>query len=292
MQEQLIYTNSNGESVEFSTTSIYHCNVSTDVDGLTDIKNTVYTSSAMEQHGDTYIGHHIEPRDIEISGSINTKSKSEALTYRRELARILSPERAGTLLYVADDFRRVINVKPEDALGVSRKKVLFDFDVNFIACSPFWTMETESKDEIADWVASWEFDAEIDADDGMIFAYREPSLIVNCYNDGDVDTGLRIVFTAIGSVVNPQLMNIGTGEYIQINQTLQSGDTVTVNTAYGQKGATLLRNGVETNYFRYIDVDSTFMQLGSGDNLLRYAADDGLDNLEVTVYHKPEYLGV
>ena len=54
----------------------------------------------------------------------------------------------------------------------------------------------------------------------------------------------------------------------------------------------LTRNGVETNIYRYMDVDSTFLQLDIGDNTFRYDADDGLSNLEVTVYFAQKYLGV
>ena len=41
-----------------------------------------------------------------------------------------------------------------------------------------------------------------------------------------------------------------------------------------------------------MDADSTFLLLDIGDNIFGYDADDGLSNLEVTVYFVQKYLGV
>lgn len=83
-----------------------------------------------------------------------------------------------------------------------------------------------------------------------------------------------------------------TGEYIQLNVTMQTGDLIEVNTKYGSKGAKLVRDGVESDYFRYVDVDSTFMQLAIGDNNFRYDAAGGVNSLEVAIFYNAEYLGV
>ena len=76
--EKLIYTNERGESLEFSTASIYHCNVSKDVDGIAGVTNVLYSTNSMGQHGDTYVGQRIEARDIDITGHINAKDKAQA----------------------------------------------------------------------------------------------------------------------------------------------------------------------------------------------------------------------
>ena len=126
----------------------------------------------------------------------------------------------------------------------------------------------------------------------MELGYREPSVIVNVYNEGDVKSGMRIVFSAIGTVVNPSLLNVNTQEYIKVNAIMEAGDVITVNTEYGKKGATLTRAGETTDYFRHIDVDSTFMQLDIGDNVFRYDAEEGAAALEASIYHNNKYLGV
>lgn len=294
MYEKLVYTNEKGDSVEFGIDSIYHCNVSKDVDGIVGVTNAVHSTNSMGQHGDTYVGQRIEARDIDIAGHINTRDKQQSYELRRQLLKVLNPELDGTLMYEYGSFRRVINCRIHGKPDVRRKKVLQEFSIPLECLNPFWREESEEKEDIASWVEAWEFPCEIDLDDphSMIFGYRAESVIVNCYNEGDVSTGMRVRFTALGTVRNPIILNVDTEEFIKLNVTMKTGDVIEVNTKYGSKGAELLRDGVKTDYFRYIDVDSTFMQLDIGDNNFRYDADSGVDFLEVTIFFNKEYLGV
>ena len=290
--EKLIYINSRGETLEFSTTSVFHCNVSKDVTGIAGIDNTIYKTNSMGQHGDTYIGQRFEPREISIAGSIDSKDKDRVLELRRRAEKILNAELDGKLVYQYKDFVRVIDCKVDGRPDFKRKKVFMQYDIPLICCSPFWKEETEAKKDIAAWVPSWEFDFEI-PEEGIEMGYREPSVIVNVYNEGDVKSGMRVEFRAVGTVVNPILLNVNTQEYIKLIDTeMEAGDVITINTEYGRKGAILTRGGETTDYFRHIDVDSTFMQLEIGDNVFRYDAEGGLTNLEASIYHYNKYLGV
>lgn len=291
-QERLIYTNANGDSLEFSVKSGYYVNVSKDVKGIADIKNTLYTTSSMGQHGETFISQNINSRDIDISGVINRTDKDAMLLLRRAMQKILNPELDATITYVYGNFKKVIDVKVDSAPVFTRGNVFEKFTVQLFCPSPFWRDETETRKDIASWVGSFHFELEIPEDEGIVFGYRQPSVIVGVYNGGDVATGMRVAFKATGTVVNPLLLNINTQEYIKVNATLEAGETVVVNTEYGNKGATKTDGSTEIDYFRYVDVDSTFMQLQIGDNVYRYNADSGLDSLEVTIYYSPKYLGV
>ena len=127
---------------------------------------------------------------------------------------------------------------------------------------------------------------------GWEIGYRQESLIVNVYNAGDVPSGIRITFTALGEVRNPALLNVNTRDFVKFNIVLAAGDVLTVSTGYGEKEVTLNHNGIITDAFRHIDVDSTYLQLEVGDNLFRYSADSNEENLEVTIYHNDCYSGV
>ena len=121
-------------------------------------------------------------------------------------------------------------------------------------------------------------------EEGIELGYREPSVIVNVYHEGDVKSGMRVEFKAIGTVVNPVLLNVNTQKYLKlIDTTMVAGDVITINTDYGSKGATLTRDGEAIDYFRHIDADSTFMQLAIGDNVFRYDAESGVTALEATI---------
>lgn len=83
-----------------------------------------------------------------------------------------------------------------------------------------------------------------------------------------------------------------TREEIKINKTLKSGEVVLVNTNYGNKTITGIVDGNEENYFAYLDLDSVFIQLATGDNEFRWGADTNENNLEVNVIFNPQFLGV
>lgn len=290
--EKLTYINSRGETLEFGITSVYHCNVSKDVTGIAGIDNTIYKTNSMGQHGDTYISQRYEARDITIVGNINTTDKDRVLELRRKAERILNAELNAKLIYTYKDFVRVIDCKVDGKPVFKSNKVFTQFTIPITCCNPFWREEAEAKKDIAAWVSSWEFDFEI-PEEGIELGYREPSIIVNVYNEGDVRSGMRVEFRAIGTVVNPVLLNVNTQKYIKlIDTTMVAGDIITINTEYGSKSVTLTRDGEVIDYFRHIDVDSTFMQLETDDNVFRYDAESGVTALEATIYHSNKYLGV
>lgn len=291
--EKLIYTNARGESITFSPASIYHTNA---VTGLSDVKNTLYTVNALGQDGDTYLGNRIECRDITITGSLATRDKTEAQTLRRQLNHVLNPHQTATLTYIDGDFQRVIDCHVNCAPTWSRLAVFQDFTIMLVCHNPFWREPSETKTGIATWIGGLEFVSpeglEIPDDGTWQIGWREPSRIVNVYNSGDVGGGIRIEFLATGTVQNPLLRNVNTGEFVQVNHTMEAGDVLTVSTYYGEKAVTLTRDRVETNAFRYLDPDSSYLQLEVGDNLFYYDADDNADGLEVSIYHNNQYLGV
>ena len=264
------------------------------LEGISGVTSVIYSTNSMGQHGDTYVGQRIEARDIDVVGHINTRDKAQALELRRRMLKIFNPELSATLVYEYGGFKRVIDCRAYGEPKILKKEVLYEFDLQIECLNPFWREEEETKEDIASWVAAWHFPCVIEKDStkSMIYGYRAESVIVDCYNEGDVSTGMRIRFTALGTVSNPILLNVDTEEFIQINATMKTGDVIEINTKYGSKGAKLIRDGVETDYFRYIDVDSTFMQLAIGDNMFRYDAASGVNSLEVSIFYSKEFLGV
>ncbi|QOK28066.1 phage tail family protein [Cytobacillus oceanisediminis] len=163
--------------------------------------------------------------------------------------------------------------------------------LQFSANDPFFYAGTEEKVDIALWIGAFEFPLEI-PEEGIEMGYRAPSLIVNVLNDGQESTGMLIRFKAIGTLLNPSLVNVNTYETLKLNTTMLPGDVIEVSTYKRRKWVTLTRNGQKTNLFNSLDLSSTFLQLDLGDNLFRYDAQEGLDNLEVSMTFTPRLLGV
>ncbi len=301
INETLTFVNERGESVSFSTASIYHVNFK-DISGLSDVRNAIYSINSMGQDGDTYLGNRIESRDISIVGHIKDRDKERAQRLRRELNHILNPQYTATLIYELGGYKRVIGCTVDSAPVFVRQPIYTSFTIQLLCLNPFWREESEVREDVAAWVGAFEFPIRADDDkpDGLEIpiegtweiGYRQPSLIVSVFNGGDVKAGIRIDFRALGALTNPSLLNVNTGQYIKVNMDMLAGDVLSVSTGYGEKAVTLRRNDADSDAFRYLDVDSSYLQLDVGDNVFRYEADTGLNNLEVTIYHNNYYLGV
>lgn len=164
--------------------------------------------------------------------------------------------------------------------------------LQFSANDPFFYKKEEQKVDIALWNDAFEFDLEIPEDEGIEMGYRSESLIVNVLNDGQERTGMIIRFRALGTLSEPSLVNVNTYESLKINTIMQPGDQIEVSTFKRRKRVTLIRNGISSNIFNLLDISSVFLQLEIGDNLFRYDANEGIDNLEVSMIYTPRLLGV
>lgn len=248
---------------------------------------------SVNQDGKTYLGSNLDEKDINLTVAILGDSRYQYSKYKDKLYQVFNPRLGeGTLIY-SDGIK-------EEQIRCITEKVPFLTNLNHTAGTclisltandPYWTDLDENREEIALWKGDFEFDLEF-TEDGIEMEHREQSLIVNCINGGDDESGMKIEFKALATLTNPSLFNIYTREFIKINKTMTAGEIITVTTYFGQKQITSMLNGIEENIFNCIDPDSTFLQLSKGDNLMRYDADTGLDNLEVSVYHKNRYLEV
>ncbi|KMY52277.1 hypothetical protein AC625_08460 [Peribacillus loiseleuriae] len=164
--------------------------------------------------------------------------------------------------------------------------------LQFSANDPYFYQKEAVGVDIALWVGAFEFPLEIPEDTGIEMGYRSQSLIVNVKNEGQESTGMIIRFKALGTLKNPSLVNVNTYELLKLNTTMIAGDIIEISTFKRKKKLTLTRNGVTSNIFNQLDLASTFLQLEIGDNLFRYNADEGLDNLEVSMNFTPRLLGV
>lgn len=289
--EKITYENDRGQRIEIAYSFPYFLQSLNGADGT----NAEITKvSGIGQDGSTITNVNLIDRPLQILGSIKGESKEEIARYRAKLLQVFNPKVKGWLQYEYGDTKRRIRCQVENAPVFSKKNKSYkqqEFLVNLICPNPFWQDVVETKEEVAIWRGALEFPLEL-LEEGIEIGFREPSLIVNVYNAGDVACGMKIQFKALATVVNPSLFNVNNREYFKINKTMEAGEIITVTTHFQNKKVELNKNGVVSNAFNWIDFQSTFLQLDVGDNLLRYDADDGLENLEVSIYFTPQYLGV
>lgn len=140
-------------------------------------------------------------------------------------------------------------------------------------------------EKISTWVGGWKWKFKLPF---RMKQRGEPRK--NIINEGHVETPVEIEFH--GPAVNPQILNLITGEFIRIERELTSDDILYINTAFGEKKVEIIRDGVREDAFDYLDLESKFFSLQVGDNVIEYQSENGLNPQSVQIYYYNRYIGV
>lgn len=262
-----------------------------------EVEGTHHSYKYVNQIGVYVTGTSLGTRDVEVTGWVIADTENQMTERKQMLNRFVNPQQEIEMTYGEYNlsFRPDSSIK-YSANVVENNEVTCKFKIVGTCDDPLFRDQNEDKITAASTRALFHFPMMIGVKDNgfptVMFGLREPSLIVNVYNRGAVGTGMRIVFKALGTLTNPSFIDVDTQEFFKINKTMYAGETIEVNTNIGRKKVIGMVNGIETNYFKYRDLDSTWLQLEVGDNLFRYDADAGIDNLEVYVYFSNKYLEV
>jgi hypothetical protein len=115
----------------------------------------------------------------------------------------------------------------------------------------------------------------------------------NVIYKGDANIGVTMAFYARGDVSNISIYNMVTREEMYLDIELIDGDELFVSTNKGSKSITLFRDGVYFNALVALDINnSVWFQLSKGDNLFSYAAEEGLEYLQLKIMNRVLYEGV
>jgi len=277
---------SNNKTLEITKDTPYKL---VDIDGIDSAEFQLNITSNTQFDGSTVNSKRIVKRPIAII--VDYKGTNKEIE-RQKLISFFNPKYVGTLNVEYNGVERTIEYEIENFKSkLTNIHDPLNFIVDLLCPDPYFKDLQELKEEIALWKGDFSFPLVI-PNTGIRFGHREPSLIINVINPGHVETGMRVEFKALATLTNPSILNVNTGEFIKINKTLVAGEIISVSTYLNAKKIKSILNNITTNAINYIDIQSTFLQLGVGDNLMRYNADTGIDNLEVSIYYQPAYLGV
>lgn len=288
----IIATNKRGDSISFTNPLKL-----VRVDGLSGLAAENYYSESTKD-GSTRIGTKLSNRDIEIEFQLRKMenfNESIIEDHKNRIYKVFNPKlnpiRLDITTKTGKQYYLHANVDTVPAFAHENPAYIGCL-IQFSCDDPYIYEADEQKVDIALWVGAFEFPLEIPADTGIEMGYRSESLIVNVPNNGQAESGMIIRFKALGTVVNPSLINVNTYEELKLNITLQGGDLLEISTYQGNKYIELTRSGVKYDAFNSLVLSSTFLQLDVGDNLFRYDAEQYLDNLEVDIRHRNMLLGV
>lgn len=261
------------------------------------ISGTHHSYKYVNQVGESITNTSLGTRPIIIEGWVVAENESNMTSLKRKLNSFVNPQEVITLFY--SDYK--INFVPNETVKYSlitseNNEIFCKFQIDGTAPNPLFSDNFETMSSFVMTTPSFHFPLVLSSslpDKGVVFGKRSASLIVNLVNNGSIAVGMKIVFKANGTIVNPSLTNVNTQEEFTINKTLVSGEEIEIVTGIGEKGVKgKVGNNDFTNYFMYKSIDSSWLQLEVGDNLFRYNAEDGIENLDVFVYFYNQYLEV
>lgn len=242
----------------------------------------------------------LETREVTIAGWIIAFDTYSMTQRKRYLNKFVSPLNPIKLTYKD----KYITFVPDTTVsyGVDRannNEVIVHFEIAGVAPDPLFRSVNESSQLSANYTKMFMFPLIFATDNeygGVIFGIRNDNLLLfNVYVGGDISTGMKVKFRSlVGEVKNPVITNVNNQSYIKINKTLAKDEEVIIDTNVGYKSIVgkLASEAEYSNYFQYRDIDSAWLQLEPGDNILVYGADTNVKNLEVLISYNNAWLEV
>lgn len=256
------------------------------ITGLNPPQANISSSANSTSDGMSINNVRVESRNIVIYMTIEGNVESNRLNLYRHF-----PLKKNVKLYFSNDSR---NVSIEGVVEViecdifSNKQVA---QISIICPKPYFKDVDELISNFSDITSNFTFPFSI-AEAGIEFSTIGGNARKSIINTGDVDTGIIIKLFAIGTVVNPVIYDVFNNTHFKLKFTMQTSDTILINTNVGEKSVQLIRDGVTTNVMGYMQSDSTWFTLAAGDNVFTYETDSGTSNLQITFTTSLLYGGV
>ncbi len=307
MVERIIYTNAIGKSVELNHSAPL---ILFNLEGIEGFETDVKTNKSAFNDGVMVSAVSVEERIITINGYIcidlsdlppdpelrDTFLETERERLKRELYSVFNPKHRGELKiykktssYSASNL--VVNQAPIFDMDYTDTNELFSFSIDLIMPFPYFGTENDIIEEFGSEVGMIEFPVDVPPE-GQELTVRNMEIVKNIVNVGDTEAPITVEFKANAAVKNPSVYNIYTKEFIKVNRTMKRGERIVVTTEPGNKRVVSIIDGIEENIFEQLDQGSTFIHLNVGENVIRYNADELLEQLEVYITYKNYYIGI
>lgn len=282
----LILENSAGDQLSFGLGSPFTI---TEIEGLNPPSATINTSELALMDGALYNSAKVNMRTLNIAFAI----EYEAAKNRIEVFKVLKSKQY-VKMYYNGQYRQVYIEGYIESINITYFDMIQIVTCTVICPSPFFKDAQEVVNELSNIIGAFHFPFSSTATPQLVFSYFATDVGITVENDGDVACGMIIELYANEAVTNPKIFNYVTQEFIGLNISMQAGDLITLNTNAGQKTATLLRAGVETNVFNNVIKNSTWLQLEPNGSTFVYEVGSGSNaaNLAVTFTHTNLYEGV
>ena len=260
-------------------------------DGFGGTDNEIQTRRGAYQDGTTLQTVRLSPRTLMIRFLILAADRAGVEQKRRRIAAAFNPRNGlGTLVWTQEDGSQyalrcvALSGSPTFLAGrTSQGRSWQEVIVDLQAPDPCWFDATATTLPLAGLTGGATFPISFPC----IFAVQGSTRVI--INEGDIAAPIRIEIP--GPCPNPVVDNLTTGEQIALTLDVLEGQTVLIDTTYGNLLCRLqASNGTQTNAMQYLTPESTFWQLAPGENIVTFSTPSG--SVEVAIEYASRYTGV
>lgn len=257
------YTNKNHASITFPTDASI---IADEIEGLDGQSVELTTTQFYRQHGTTHRYSQLVERDIVIPFSIDARNHADYMNLRSKIMGTFLPLGTGRL-EIRDEIHHVYcdcYVSKAPAIEYWDGATTASGELTLTAPDPIlWDIDDQER-ELITWTGGWKWPWT-----GKFKLKQRGTTTCTVTNDGQLPVPLTVQF--LGPCLNPRITNLTTGEYIQINDTIGTGETLIITTGQHDKRAVIKTNSGTRSGENLLADASTFFQLEVGANRLAYS---------------------
>lgn len=280
--------NERGDVLELTHNPAYDI---TSLDGIEPPEATINMTMNAGGDGSVFNSSRVENRQVTITLAVNSPAEEN----RINLYRFFKTKRR-VRLYYANGLRDVYadGYVQNMTVGYFEKKEVVQIVV--LCPFPYWKATENTVVEFAhvEPLFTFPFSHELGDDSEMVMSQVIAETERSVYNPSDIPVGVVIKLRATGTVFDPIITNLDTGEYFGIvSYGMVEGDVITIDTRDGSKSVTANHEGTVTSLVSSMKRGSSWFKLQAGDNVFQIdALSTGEENLVVSFEFSALYEGV
>lgn len=271
------YVNENGESITFTYNEGFLINKPVGIDTL---QVSLSQATGIDQVGATIQSANVQPRPVTVSGILVGEFVA---TNKELLLSVVRPDLAAKLY--ADDY--YLNVHPTSTPTIDPTSKFAKFQFSVLAAYPYWQKDNSVRTVLSGLQYMFKFPWNISRE--YQFAKLMETQFINVPNRGQIPVPMTVTFFARGDCLNPKITNVNTGKFMAINKSLVAGERVVVEITHER---TYVTSSVDGDIRGALSLKSTLNRLDVGDNVLKPEAEEGGNQLEVSVDFATEIVGI
>lgn len=291
VNREYIYQNSAGESIIFSPSSDFFPTL---IEGITSNEVDITTTQHIYQIGTDISNITVGGRSITIEGFIKDKFSYN----RNKMLELISPNDRGQLICkLPNGEKYFLDVTPsqtpviETPIFTKWSKFQF-FQFSLFAPFPYWRNKRKVESFLNGYRPMLAFPRVINPNGTKPFkrSTLERGVFITIDNDSGQDLGLQFHLKAKTEVVNPKIIQVSTGYFLELNYTMQPSELIVINTDYMRKS---IKSSINGNIMKNMDlIKSRFLMLEKGRNIFKFESQTNTQGVDVICYHDDIKVGI